>query len=214
MHGLGKRLLKGDIIDLLIAGPIITVIYLWLFHLVMLLGLSLRAFLLLKIGILSLLLIDSILNKLSEALHGNMALAVSSLLVGHEPRQGIFIGIHSPLLVGHVIASATLLVELCQTISSLLERVLKSDQVKLSGDYGRRLLVALRVMLILLIWVLLGSRRRYRRDGSIILHVIEVSWLLLLIGATATIVELIVHNFYLIIIKRLKIFSPKTKILF
>ena len=85
MHRLGKRLLKGDIIDLLIAGPIITVIYLWLFHLVMLLGLSLRAFLLLKIGILSLLLIDSILNKLSEALHGDMALSVSSLLVGHEP---------------------------------------------------------------------------------------------------------------------------------
>ena len=76
----------------------------------------------------SLLRLDSLLNKISEALNRNMPLlGAVCWLVSHKPWEYVLVSIESTLSVGYIIRGARLLVELRQTVCSLLERVFQSD---------------------------------------------------------------------------------------
>ena len=74
--------------------------------------------------LLRLLRADSILNKLSESLHGHVAIfPTMSGLVCDEPGKNVLVGIEPTLLVSDVVTLATLLIELGETVGCMLERV-------------------------------------------------------------------------------------------
>ena len=92
--------------------------------------------------------IDALLDKGLKALTTDMFLANSGcLLVCEEPCKHVFIGVKTALLVGHVVTRARLLVQLGQTVRSLLEAILQGDQVQLSR-YLRRLIAAYILLLM------------------------------------------------------------------
>ena len=118
MHRRRKRFLKGYTAHLLVRSPVL---------------LLRRSSRLLGRHIWSLLLtIDTLLDERLKALATDMLLATpGGLLVCEEPCKHVFIGVKAALLVGHVVARARLLVQLRQTVRSLLEAVLQGDQVQL-----------------------------------------------------------------------------------
>ena len=183
---------------------------------------------LLKIGSRSLLLTDSLLDKLSEPLYRYVTFTCARLLVCQEPGHDIFVSIESALLISHIIACTTLLVKLGQAVRSLLKRIFQGDQMKLGRHHcrwyislwSRNILVLIvRWMLLLLVIIVVffllgGSSGRSCRERLVILQRIEVGRLLLLIlawGATVLILFLLrVHNYYSLFIKFFFYFCIKT----
>ena len=117
----------------------------------------------------------------------------ASLLICEEPGEDVFVGVKAPLLIGHVIARARLLIELGQAIGCLLEAVLESDQVKLGRDHRRRLLVVL-LLSSLVTFVLMMA--------LIVGHGIQIiGMLLLLLMLRGEVVSIICFHFVMPILR-------------